>query len=175
MKRWVLLFAVLMAGLSSPGCALARERFLDIKEVKVPSGPSVWLVEDHRVPVLSVAFAFRGSGAAGDPKGKEGLAQLASNTLDEGAGELDAQAFQKALRDVSVELSFSSSRDHFYGSVKTLTRHRDRAAELTALALTRPRFDAEAVERMRAANISRIKSSLSDPDWMVARIMNSLA
>lgn len=175
MKRWMLLFALLMGGLWSPCSALARERFLDIKEVKVPSGSSVWLVEDHRVPVVSVAFAFRGSGAAGDPKGKEGLAQLASNTLDEGAGDLDSQAFQKALRDLSVELSFSSSRDHFYGSLKTLTRHRDQAAELTALALTMPRFDSEAVERMRAANMSRIKSSLSDPDWMAARIMNSVA
>ncbi|MCB9979379.1 MAG: insulinase family protein [Rhodospirillales bacterium] len=153
----------------------ARDRFLDIKEVKTESGLSVWLVEDHRVPVISVDFAFRGAGASIDPQGKQGLAQLVSNTLDEGAGDLDAQAFQKTLRDLSVSLSFSSSRDHFYGTLKTLTRNRDRAADLMSLALTRPRFDAEAVERMRAANISRIKSSLTDPDWMAARIMNDVA
>lgn len=170
-----LAIAILLAGMSIPLTAFARDRFLDIQEIKTPSGLSVWLVEDHRVPVISVDFAFRGAGAATDPEGKQGLAQLVSNTLDEGAGDLDAQSFQKALRDASISLSFSSSRDHFYGSLKTLTRNRDRAADLMALALTRPRFDLEAVERMRAANISRIKSSLTDPDWMAARIMNSVA
>lgn len=160
---------------SLPAEARARERFLNIQEIKTPSGITAWLVEDRRVPVLSVDFAFRGAGAAQDPEERQGLAQLLSNTLDEGAGDLDAKAFQEELRAKSISLSFSQSRDHFHGSLKTLSKNRERAADLMALALTRPRFDAEAVERMRAANISRIKSNLTDPEWMAARIMNDVA
>lgn len=163
----------LLLGLS--GAAQARDRFLDIQEIKTPSGITAWLVEDHRVPVVSVDFAFRGAGAAVDPAGKQGLAQLLSNTLDEGAGDVESKAFQEELRAKSISLSFSQSRDHFYGSLKTLTRNQDRAADLMALALTRPRFDAEAVERMRAANLSRIKSNMTDPEWMAARLSNDVA
>lgn len=158
-----------------PSLAQARERFVDIQEIKTPSGITAWLVQDHRVPVLSVDFAFRGAGSAVDPEGKQGLAQLLSNTLDEGAGDIDSKSFQEELRAKSIALSFSQSRDHFYGSLKTLTRNRDRAADLMALALTKPRFDAEAIERMRAANVSRIKSNMTDPEWMAARLMNDVA
>ena len=31
------------------------------------------------------------------------------------------------------------------------------------------------VDRMRAANIARIRSSLADPDWMAARLLNDTA
>ncbi len=161
--------------LSLSGPAQARDRFLDIQEIKAPSGITAWLVEDHRVPVVSVDFAFRGAGSAVDPSGKQGVAQLLSNTLDEGAGDIESKAFQEELRAKSISLSFSQSRDHFYGSLKTLTRNRDRATDLMALALTRPRFDAEAVERMRAANLSRIKSNMTDPEWMAARLTNDVA
>jgi len=50
-----------------------------------------------------------------------------------------------------------------------------RAFELTKLALTKPRFDTEAVERMRKSNQSRIRSSLADPGWMAARLLNDKA
>lgn len=166
---WLLLCLALWAP------AQARERFLAIEEVKTPSGLSVWLVEDRRVPVIAVDFAFRGAGSALDPADKQGLAQLLSNTLDEGAGDIDSRAFQEELRARSIQLSFSQSRDHFYGSLKMLTRDRDRAAALMALALTRPRFDVEAVARMKAANLSRIKENMTDPQWMAARLMNAAA
>lgn len=152
-----------------------KDRFLDIQEITSPGGIKAWLVEDHNVPVISVQFAFAGAGAARDPDGKSGLAQLLSNTLDEGAGDLDSQSFQKALSDSSIDLHFNSSRDDFYGSLKTLTRHKDSAFNLLRLALTAPRFDADPVERMRQANIARIRTSVSDPDWMAARLLNDAA
>jgi zinc protease len=155
--------------------AHARDKFLDIQEIKSPSGISAWLVEDHSMPIISLQFAFRGAGAAQEPLEKQGLSRLLSNTLDEGAGDLDSQAFQKTLTDHSISLGFGSGRDDFTGSLRTLTRHKDTAFQLLQLALTKPRFDPEAIERMRAANIARIQSSLSDPEWIAARIMNDLA
>lgn len=148
------------------------KRFLDIQEVTSPGGIKAWLVEDHSVPVIAMEFAFASSGSSLDPADKQGVAQLLSNTLDEGSGDLDSQTFQKKLADHSISLSFNSGRDDFYGSLKTLTRHKDMAFELTRLALTAPRFDAEPLQRMKDANIVRIRSSLSDPEWMAARIMN---
>lgn len=56
-----------------------------------------------------------------------------------------------------------------------LTRHKAKAVELLSLALTQPRFEQEAIDRMKAANIARIKSTMTEPDWISARLQNDLA
>ncbi|PZO82946.1 MAG: insulinase family protein [Micavibrio aeruginosavorus] len=168
----VLIAIILFLGLRARA---ADGRFLDIKEVTSPGGITVWLVEDHTLPVMSVKFLFADSGSASDPVEKQGLARMLSNTMDEGAGDLDSQAFQQALSDNSITLSFSAGRDTFGGDLKSLSRNKQRAFELASLALNQPRFDVEAVDRMRAANISRIQSSMSEPDWIAARLINDRA
>ncbi len=155
--------------------AQAADTVLDIKEVTSPGGITAWLVEDHSIPIIAIDFAFRGAGTALDPEGKQGLARMVSNMLDEGAGDLDDRAFQKELQDLSISLSYSAGRDHFYGNLKTLSENKSRAYELLNLSLTAPRFDEDPVARMRAANQARIRSSLSNPDWIAARIMNDVA
>ena len=102
----------------------------------------------------------------------QGLTSMAASTMDEGAGDLDSQAFQKELQDLSISLSFSGGRDNFGGSVRTLTENKDRAFELLKLALSKPRFDEEPITRMRISNQSRIKASMTQPRWIAARIQN---
>lgn len=168
-----LILSVLLICVSSDAFARdVQNKFLDIQEVKSEGGLTAWLVEDTSVPVISIKFAFRHTGAKNDPVEKQGLARLASNTMDEGAGDLDSQAFQKALEDNSITLRFGVSRDHFTGQLKTLTRHKEKAFDLLTLALSKPRFDEEAVNRMRESNKSRIRSSVSNPKWISARLQN---
>lgn len=150
--------------------ARANDRILDIQSFKTDKGINVWLVEDHSLPVIAMAFAF-GAGAEQADSQTQGLAQLLSNTLDEGAGDITAKDFQASLRDHAIDLSFRSGRDEFSGTVRTLVRHKDKAFSLLKLALEKPRFDPEAVERMRKANLSRIRSSMGDADWIASRLM----
>lgn len=167
------LFLSLMTAFVLISCtAQADDTLLDIQEIKTDSGITAWLAEDHSLPMIAMTFTFLDSGTALDPADKQGLVRLLSNTMDEGAGDLDSQAFQKELADNSITLRFSAGRDGFGGNLKTLTRNKDKAFHLLALALTQPRFDAEPVERMREANMARIRSSLSEPDWIAARILN---
>ena len=172
MKYFLPLFSVFVLVV---GVQKAQATVLDIQEVTSPKGITAWLVEDDSVPVIAMSFGFKGAGAIQDPDNLQGLARMLSNTMDEGAGSMDGQEFQEALRENAISLSFSSSRDSFTGSLKTLTKNKERAFELTKLALTKPRFDKEAVDRMREANIARIKSSLADPGWKAARLVNDRA
>ena len=160
--------------LCTPIIANAQERVLDIQEVVSASGIKAWLIEDESLPIISLEFSFKGAGSINESLDQQGVSKLLSNMLDEGAGDLDSQAFQKALSDHSISLSFSGSRDHFGGQVKTLSRHKDKAFNLLSMALSSPRFDSKPLERMKKSNISRIKSSLTDPDWIAARLQNDL-
>src|SRR5690606_37336993 len=105
----------------------------------------IWHVRDQTLPMVSMEFGFLG-GSAQDPADKSGLATMMAALLDEGAGDLDARAFQEQLEARAIALSFSAQRDTMRGSLKSLTEHRDRAFDLLNLALTKPRFDASAID-----------------------------
>lgn len=155
--RGLLLSFVLLIGLAPAAHAVTVERVVS------PGGIEAWLVQDHANPIIAIDLAFRG-GAATDPNGKEGLANLTSGLLDEGAGDIDALGFQTRLEDLAIHLSFDAGRDAFAGSMRTLTENRDAAFELLRLALTAPRFDTEPVERMRAQVIANLRREAEDPD-----------
>jgi len=141
---------------------------IDIQRVISDGGIEAWLVEDHSLPIVSMRFLFPG-GTATDPVERVGLANMVSGLLDEGAGELDSQAFQGRLADESIGISFSASRDNFGGSLKSLTRNRDEAFDLLRLALTKPRFDARAVERIRSQILAGISARTNDPSRIAQR------
>ena len=53
-----------------------------------------------------------------------GLGHLLSGMLDEGAGQLDADAFQAALADHAISQRFDITRDEFRGTVRCLARYK---------------------------------------------------
>ena len=127
---------------------VSRAEAMKIQVIKSPGGITAWLVEEHAVPLIAMRFAFEG-GSAQDPAGKEGVAHFLAGMLDEGAGDLDGKTFQERMEEIAMRLSFDDARDAFYGSLETLSENRDAAVALLALALSKPRFDADAVERVR--------------------------
>jgi zinc protease len=133
-----------------------------IERVVTPAGIEIWHVRDNTLPMLSMEFAFIG-GAAQDPAGKPGVVNLMASLLDEGAGDLDSRAFQERLEEHAIAISFSAHRDTLRGSLKTLTEHREQAIDLLRLALSQPRFDADAVERVRAATLAGIRRRTTNP------------
>ncbi len=143
---------------------------IEIKEIVSSKGIKAWLVEDHTNPIITVNIAFRG-GSALDPTGKEGLANLISATLDEGAGELKSQAFQQNLEDLAISLSFNSRLDSFSGSLRTLKKNQTIAFDLLRLALTKPRFDLEPVERIRSQIIAGIRRQSESPRHIARRTL----
>lgn len=141
---------------------------MEIKVITSPGGIKAWLVEAHENPLLAMRFSFEG-GNSQDPEGKDGVANFLTAMLDEGAGDLPANAFQEEMETIAMRLRFEDSRDAFYGSFQTLTEYRDKAVELLKLALTKPRFDEDAVERIRAQIRANLIYSDRDPERVASR------
>lgn len=156
---------ILLAGLPA--------RAVEVQRVVSPGGIEAWLVEDHSNPIISLELAFRGA-AALDPAGREGLANLVSGLIDEGAGDLDSQAFQERLAELSIRLSFSAGIDYFNGTLRTLSDNREAAFELLRLALSQPRFDAEPVARIRAQILAQLRRDAEDPNDIAGRTLRRL-
>ncbi len=141
---------------------------VDIQTVKSPGGITALLVEDYTVPLIAVSMAFTG-GATQESSEKEGLANILSSLLDEGAGDIKSQDFQLKMDELGVELGFSAGYDSFTGRLKTLRSTRLEAFDMLRLALTKPRFDLEPIERMRAAQLSILQNSLKKPNVIAGK------
>jgi zinc protease len=150
------------------------ERAASIQRVATDSGVEVWLVEDYAVPLVAVEFAFDG-GAAQDSADKAGCADMLAGLLDEGAGDLDAAAFQEALDEKAIELSFNTDRDAVYGRLRTLAKNIDAAFDLLRLAVSAPRLDESAIERVRAQIEAGLRREANDPDTVAGHAFSAEA
>jgi zinc protease len=163
MNKLVTIIALLVAAaFAQPAQAMNIERIVS------PSGIEAWLVRDSSAPLVALSYSFHG-GSSQDDADKSGAASLTSNMLDEGAGDLDSKAFHEKLENHAIELNFSVTRDYFNGSLRTLKEHREEAFDLLRLALTAPRFDADALERVRAQVVSNLRREQTSPNELASR------
>jgi zinc protease len=154
--------------------ALPAQAAVEIQEVTSPGGIEAWLVEERSIPFAAIEIRFRG-GASLDPRGKDGAVNLMMALLEEGAGDMNAQEFAEARESLATSLEFRAFGDSVSVSTRFLTENRDDAAALLRKALTEPRFDEDAVERVRAQVLSNIRSDATDPNRIASRTFDTLA
>src|SRR6478672_4747274 len=149
--------AVLLSLAATPSHAAAK-----IQRLVSPGGIEAWFVQDATVPLIAMEYSF-GGGATQDPADKPGVGNMVASLLDEGSGDLDSKIFHERLDRRAIELSFSSTRDHFRGSLRMLKDNKDEAYDLLRMALTSPHFEAADVERIRSQVISNLQSETASP------------
>lgn len=134
----------------------------EVQEIRTPSGIPLWLVQQHEIPIVAVRFSFAG-GASADPEGREGITSLTGMLLTEGAGDLDAVSFPERLISAGARLGISTSRDRITGSFDFLAARREEAEHLLQLVVREPRFDPEAVERVKEQRLMELDIAAKEP------------
>jgi zinc protease len=167
------------AGLAAVALIVSAAQAAEVEGMKIervtsPGGIEAWLVESHDNPLIAMRFAFRG-GSTQDPKDKEGLAYFISAMMDEGAGDLDSVTFQERAQALAMRMDFDASRDVMLGNVQTLSANKDAVFDLVRLALTKPRFDQDAVERVRAQILAGLRFDENDPETVASLAWDRLA
>ncbi len=145
-----------------------------IQEVTSPGGIKAWLVEDHNIPFTALELQFKGGSSLEAPD-KRGVINLMTATLEEGAGEMDSKAFAEARDALAAGISFDSGADSVGVSAKFLTENRDQAIELMRAALVNPRFDQDAVDRVREQVLSNLRANEKDPGTLASEKFDALA
>ncbi len=147
---------------------------IEIKEVKSPGGMTAWLVEDHSIPFTALELRFRGGTSLDDPE-KRGAVYLMSGLIEEGAGDLDARAYARELEALAASFSYRATDDTVSISARFLTENRDDVIDLLQTTIHEPRFDQDAVDRVRAQVISGLKSDQTDPNDIAGRSFAKMA
>jgi zinc protease len=153
---------IALAAMAQPASATKIERVIS------PSGIEAWLVREPSVPLVALNFAFLG-GASEDPAAKPGVGNMTASLLDEGAGELDAKGFHEQIEQNAIELRFNVTGDYLAGSIRMLRERQDQSIELLRLALNQPRFEAGAIERIRAQILAGLRRDSTNPNRVASR------
>ena len=154
--------------------ALPAKAAVDIQEVTSPGGITAWLVEEPSIPFAAIEIRFQG-GASLDVPDERGAVNLMMALLEEGAADLDAQDFAAARERLAASYDFETYDDSVSVSARFLTENRAEAVELLRKALVEPRFDQDAVERVRAQVLSGLRSDATDPNTIASRTFDAMA
>ena len=111
--------------------------FPAIARSTLSNGLRVWSVRHDSIPVATVMLLIR-RGAADDPTGKEGLAAITADMLDEGMGNLSAIEIHEALARIGAQLDSEIGPDATLLTVTVLSRFVTPALSLLADIVGRP-------------------------------------
>ena len=161
-KHWVLIpVLLLIAGLAQAGPS--------IESWKTSRGAKVMYVYAPDLPMVDVRVVMdAGSARDGD---LPGLAKFTNAMLTEGAGDWDANVLALRLEDRGIELGNGSLRDMAWVSLRSLIEPEvlDVALGTAQAVLAEPRFDADAIERVRQQMQIGLRRSLQSPASVAKR------
>ncbi len=166
MIRLILVLALSVAALPA--------RAIDIQEITTPGGIEAWLVQENSIPFVAIEIVIDGGASLEDPA-KRGATNLMMALLEEGSGDLTAREFQEAREALAASYGFDAYDDSISISAQFLTENRDEAVALLREAIINPRFDEDAIERVRAQVQSIIRSDAQNPNRIAGAAFDAAA
>ncbi|MCW8918693.1 MAG: insulinase family protein [Gammaproteobacteria bacterium] len=155
-KQLLTLCAALL--LSSPAAAGPA-----IQQWQTGNGAQVYFVAAPELPMVDIQVTFN-AGSARDGA-SPGLALFTNAMLEEGAGDLDANAIAEQFDRLGANASFGSLRDMATASLRSLTEERLLAPAVQTFAqlLREPSFPAAALERVRKQMVVGLRHESQSP------------
>ncbi len=137
------------------------------------SGAQVLLVENHRLPLVSVRIVLTRAGAREDGD-HAGLALLTADLLDEGAGKRDALALSEEIERLGASLDVAVGADATTIWLDTLaSTFADSVAVLGSM-LTRPTFAKADFARVRGDQLAQLALRPQAPRRVAALVFEEL-
>ncbi len=130
---------------------------------KRANGMTVWLLERHALPVVSMEIVVP-SGAASDPEGKGGLALATANMLDEGAGTRGALDISRDIDRLGATLGTGATSDYAFAALTTLKKNLAPAASIFGDVVGKPTMSPIEWKRLHDLWENDLRARASEPD-----------
>ncbi len=143
------------------------------QRVELKNGLDVLVVEDHSLPVVTARVVVR-AGAAQDGAKDPGLAALAWDLLDEGAGALNQLALANAVAQLGAELRTTCDLESGAAQLEVASGKLEAGLKLLASVVTRPTFAAADVERARDQALARLAERHADAGAVADALAHAL-
>ena len=140
-----------------------------VEEIVSNKGIKALFLEENSAPLVAIDFCFEKAGYAFDRVHKKGLAHMAGEMLDYGAGAFDNRTYHDVLEENAIELSFSVSDDSFFGSMTTPRQNLDIALKVLKAVLSEPHIKPKYLEIVRTQQLESIKMQSERPEKVLYR------
>ena len=137
------------------------------------NGLKVWTVRHAQVPLLGFLLVIR-RGAAEDPPGREGLAAMTADMLDEGTGPWSAIEVHEKLSRIGAQFDTDISPDAMLVGLNALSRFADRGLALLADIVARPTLGDADFARVRQLRLNRLVQLRDMPGVIAERAFAAL-
>ncbi|MBL8624638.1 MAG: insulinase family protein [Myxococcales bacterium] len=138
-------------------------------EFRLRNGARVLVVENHRLPLVSVRIAVESAGARSDGA-KPGLAALTADLLDEGAGTRSALELPEEIERLGARLTVGTGSDATVLTLDTLAATLAPSLALAADVLLRPRLTGDDFARIKAERLADLALRVDQPT-VIARLV----
>ena len=136
----------------------------DAKTVKLPNGLKLWLLENHRLPLV-VAEASVRQVRMREPADKLGVSSLVTLLMEEGTTTRKGEEIARLIEDTGGSLSVSSSS----GTVKVLSPDTEIGLDLLLDCLMNPTFPQEILGAKREELLSTLAEEDKKPSDRASR------
>ena len=142
--------------------------FPALEKSTLPNGLRLWTVRHAQVPVIAFLLLIR-RGAASDAPGKEGLAAMTADMLDEGSGEWSAIEVHQKMARIGAQFDTDIGSDATVASMTVLTRFVEPALALLSDIVSRPALREDDFARVRQLRLHRLKQLRDMPATVADR------
>ncbi len=133
-----------------------------IQKATLANGMELYLVEDHKLPLVQVNLLVK-SGWAADPSDRFGAGALAAELLNEGTKTRNAMAISDDAQRLGANLTTGSSFDKSNVNLNVQKKNLESALNLTADVMLNPTFPQDELERQKEIYLGRIMQESRQP------------
>jgi zinc protease len=137
------------------------------------NGLQVVAVLHHEQPMVSMRMIIR-AGAALDPPGKAGLADLAASLLDQGTTTRTANQMNDLIDFIGGEMGAGAGTDLTFVNVVVMKDSFETGLELLSDMARHPAFAPEEIERKRRQTLSTLQVNFEDPGFVADSVFDRL-
>ena len=148
-------------------------RFPEVRRKTLENGLRILVAESHNAPLVATRALVR-SGADHDTAELAGLAAIAAELLDEGAGTRDAIRLAEDIGLLGGALATGADWDATYISIDVLSRNTKPALEIFADVAQRPMLPAPALERIRSERLNELLQQRDEAAAIAAKRFSNL-
>lgn len=147
-------------------------QFPAFERTVLPNGLRLVVAPMRRLPVVTAILVVDG-GASKEQSGLEGVADIVAHSLTEGTRTRSADDLVMALERLGTSVSAGADWESSILKMSVMSANIAKALELMAEMAIEPRFDEEAVMRIRAERLSEIIQSQSEPRVLADESFNA--
>jgi len=146
--------------------------FPDVERLKLPNGADLWVLQDHGLPMVTIAAVVR-AGSVCDPPEMPGTAFFTAALLDESAAGMGPLELARRQKGLATSVATTVDSDQVAVSLSLLKEHFTGGIELLRDVCLRPDFRDEDVARLRKEQLAGLVRKLDDPSELGDRTLKA--